>query len=286
MLAVLGDLVEDVVVTRHEALHAGSDTAARIVRRRGGSASGVAVVAARLGAPSRFVGQVGDDRVGHALVEELAAAGVDVSPVRFGGVTGTIVVLVDEGGERSMLTDRGASVALDGADEWWLDGVDTLHVPLYSLVDPPLSETATVLVGRAHARGIAVSVDASSESVIAALGRPTVVALLERLRPELLLANEDEARVLEVDGPIAGAITVVKRGARSALLHVPGSPMVEIPANSIDQVADSTGAGDAFAAGFLTFGRPGDAPQHAWRDDPVGACRAGHDAAAALLTRR
>ena len=133
MLATLGDLVDDVVVRLDETFHYGADTAAQVGHRRGGSAANVADVAARLGASVRFLGQVGADAVGDGLIAALATAGVDVSAVRRGGATGTIIVLVDHTGERSMLTDRRACVALDRPDPKWLEGVATLHVPFYSL---------------------------------------------------------------------------------------------------------------------------------------------------------
>lgn len=283
MLAALGDLLEDVIVSQRESVNPASDTNAVIVRRRGGSAASVAAVAARQGSPARFIGVVGDDDTGHSLVTELSSAGVDTGPVRFSGTTGTIVVLVDDRGERTMFTDRRACLALLDPDPAWLDGIDTLHVPLYSLVEPPISETAQTVIAWAHDRGIAVSIDASSESVIRSYGPSGVVELLKRLAPEVILANEVEAGALAVTSSLVGATTVVKRGSRSALLHAPGSAAVEVPANPIGPVNDTTGAGDAFAAGFLTYtasNGPG------WREDPTAACRAGHDAASALIASR
>ena len=105
VLATIGDLVEDVVVRLDGAVNVASDTSSTIERRQGGSAANVAVAAARLGAPVRFIGQVGDDAAGRALVEELGAAGVDVGAIRFGGTTGTIVVLVDRR-RRALDADR------------------------------------------------------------------------------------------------------------------------------------------------------------------------------------
>src|SRR5437868_7614502 len=91
VLCTLGDLVEDVVVWLHEPINYGTDTTARIVRRRGGSAANVAVFAATDGGASRFVGQVGDDETGTRLLARLHEDGVDTVVAR-GGRTGSIVV--------------------------------------------------------------------------------------------------------------------------------------------------------------------------------------------------
>lgn len=276
MLATLGDLVEDVVVSQLERRSMASDTAATIVRRRGGSAANVAAAAAALAAPCRFIGQVGDDDIGRALTAGLERDGVDTAHVRFGGETGTIVVILDEAGERTMFTDRGACVALDAPQRRWLEGVDTLHVPMYSLVAGEVADTAATAIEWAHELDVAVSIDASSESVIRAFGADAVRRLLVRLRPDVLLANNDESDALAIDGPVAGAVTIVKRGAHDAIVHSPHGPPVEVPALRLGAVADTTGAGDAFAAGFLTY-------ESGWRRDAVAAVRAGHASAAARL---
>ncbi len=277
-LAALGDLVEDVVVELGGPVNVASDTPARITRRRGGSAANTAITAARLCGTSRFLGQVGEDAIGTALLATMAADRVDVTHARRGGDTGTIVALVDHHGERSMLTDRRACVDLDRPEPNWLDDVDVLHVPLYSLAVEPVATTATTVIGWAHERGIAVSVDVSSTSVMAELGRSAVRSLLAELRPSVLLANADEAAFLEIDGAVAGSVTVVKRGPEAAVVYRDGRPPVLVPAIAIDEVPDTTGAGDAFAAGFLTDPR--------WRGDPEPAVSSGHRAAARLLSSR
>ena len=221
---------------------------------------------------------MGDDATGELLLADLVAARVDVSFVRRGGRSGSIVVLVDEHGERSFLTDPGSARMLDDPDPGWLDEVDVLHVPFYSLIDEPMATTAQTVVGWAHAHGTAVSVDVSSTSALDAYGTRAAVATLERLGPTAVFANADEAATLGIDAAVAGAITFVKHGAGPATLHLPDGASVAVPAPRLGPVADSTGAGDAFAAGVLTH--------PAWSADPVAACSSGHAAAAALLRSR
>jgi sugar/nucleoside kinase (ribokinase family) len=279
MLATLGDLVEDVVVRIDGPINVASDTPARISRRRGGSAANVAVAGASLGRPSRFLGQVGVDAIGDALLAEMAAAGVDVTSVRRSGSTGTIVALVDAIGERTMLTDRRTCVDLTAPEPSWLDAITILHVPLYSLAGGAVATTATTVIGWAHERRIDVAVDVSSTALIDALGVDQVRALLDLLRPGVVFANRDEAAALEIDGPVAGSITVVKRGPDPAIVFTADAAGTEVPGITVSRSVDTTGAGDAFAAGFLL---------HAggWAGDPIGACVSGHRSAATLLRAR
>lgn len=269
VLGAIGDLVEDVVVRLLEPVNTASDTRSQVTRRRGGSAANVVEAACRAGGTARFVGQVGDDDLGRLLTDQLRQVGAEVE-VRRGGRTGTIVVLVAHDGERTMLTDRGACADLDGADPRWLDGLHTLHVPYYSLVGEPLAGTTIDLVAEAHRRGIRVSVDVSSSAVLLAEGAVRALARIAALRPQVVLANEDEAGVLG-DGLrphlLHGAMVVVKRGAGPASLFTNDGAEHSVPAQRVEAVRDTTGAGDAFAAGLLLAlaeGRtPVQAVQHA-----------------------
>jgi sugar/nucleoside kinase (ribokinase family) len=253
MLCCIGDLVEDVVVWPATEPRRGTDTPSRVYRRRGGSAANVAILAAQAGGRSRFIGQVGTDRLGELLVSELQSAGVDVLTTR-GGRTGTIVILVEQDGERTMLPDRGAATELNDVGADALEGVTWLHVPGYSLVVEPLGTTTRGLIATAGAMGVPVSVDASSTGLVEAFGVAEFTNQLIGLAPDILFCNRDEAMLLGVDRdrPFPGAaLTVVKAGPDPVLLIEPSGTTTEIPVPAVSGVADTTGAGDAFAAGFL-----------------------------------
>ena len=216
MLAAIGDLVEDIVVHLGGPIELASDTHARIERRRGGSAANVVAVATRLTGSARLLAQVGDDWVATALLAELESDGVDVGAVRREGRTGSIAVLVDSDGERSFLTDPGASRELDRPHPEWLDGIDVLHVPWYSLVGGRIATTAGVLVEWARARSLPVSIDLSSASVLRSAGIDAVMRRLEQLRPDVVFANSVEASTIGVDEHDRGSVDIRQTRRRSS----------------------------------------------------------------------
>ncbi len=274
MLGVIGDLLEDVVVHLHEEINVASDTEATVIRRRGGSAANVVEAAIRAGGRARFIGQVGDDGAGHWLTDQLAAIGADVV-VRRAGRTGTIVVLLDVHGERTMLADRASATELRDPDPVWLDGLHTLHIPFYSLAVEPLGATTRTLAAWAHERGIRVSVDVSSSAVLVAYGLDRAIDDIRGIGADVILANELEAQVLgeRLHVPYRdGVLVVVKHGAAPAVVSRPDIGSVEVPAITVAGVTDTTGAGDAFAAGLLLGLAAG--------LDPVAAVQRGHEVAA------
>lgn len=276
LLGALGDLVEDIRVTPTGPIRAATDTHARVVRTRGGSAANVATAAAAIDGRARFIGQVGADAVGAAMAATLDEAGVELAGHR-GGRTGTVVVLVDPAGERTMLTDRGSAHELSDPSPNWLEGLHTLHVPAYSLVTEPLATTASTLIAWARARTICVSIDLSSTAAIAAYGIDAFVALVVGHAPTVVFGNADEAAAVHgrLDPVIDAGGTIVVHGADEASAHHPGGTIV-VPTTPLASVADTTGAGDAFAAGFLCATAAG-----AGLADAMGA---GHAAARRHLT--
>jgi len=137
MLAVIGDIVQDIVVWQREKVRPATDTASDIFIQRGGSAANVAAFAGPR-TPTRFIGCVGDDLAGLVLTRELESHGVEVKNQVRGadGATGTIVLQIDLDGERSMFPSRGASAMLTTIDPAWVAGVDLLHLTAYSFETP------------------------------------------------------------------------------------------------------------------------------------------------------
>lgn len=275
VLGVVGDLVEDIVIWSQCEFRAATDNPSRITRTRGGSAANVAALAAGLGAPSRFIGRVGDDAAGRELVEALTVSGVDVRAQREGR-TGTVVVLVDRAGERTMFPDRGAAAELSDVPCEWLEELGLLHVTSYSFAAEPAAGTTRALIAAAHAAGIAVSLDASSTGLLHDLGVARYVEIVATVRPTIFFANASEAALLDLSRPpFSAMLTIVKDGSGPTSVRWPDGRSAAVPVAAVPDVLDATGAGDAFAAGFLTA--------HLAGRDAVEAVHAGHALARAVL---
>jgi sugar/nucleoside kinase (ribokinase family) len=247
VICTLGDLLLDVVVRLDGPIAEDTDTYGHTRVGAGGQAANVAAWVVALGGRARFVGKRARDPAGRLLVGELRRLGVElVGPEEPAG-TGTVVSVAAADGLRTMLTDRGVAVDLrpEELDPAWLAGCEWLHVSGYSLVGGPIRETAPAAARLAPR----VSVDLSSTSAIEAAGVEDFRTALAELRPHVVFATEAEA---ELVGELEVETVVVKRGARGCVVRRE-SLSEELPAVPVAAV-DSTGAGDAFAAGFLLGG--------------------------------
>lgn len=290
----MGDLVLDAVLVPSRPLEAGTDVPGRVALRQGGSAANTARWLARLGARTTLVAAVGRDPVGRALVETIRGDGVIARVTRIAAhPTGRIGVLVSPDGERSFVADRGAADELSPGEirASWFRGADAVHLPAYSLLGQPLGDAGRAAIELGRAAGASISLDLASIAPLLARGRRAARALVASIRPDLLFATEAETIALigrySVDDLLDySPLAVVKRGAEGATILVRGPDgsrqRFEVATRAVAAV-DSTGAGDAFDAGFLVsyltareVGRSGPSVLHR-------AALAGHRAAARHL---
>jgi ribokinase len=253
VICTLGDLLLDVIVRTAEPLAPGADSPVETRLATGGQAANVAAWVAELGGAARCVAKQCDDAAGALARTLLARRGVDLVGPRVAGSTGVVVALVAPDGERTMATDRGLSVELreDELEPGWFDGCSWLHVSGYALLAEPIGEAALAAARLARVRAARIAVDLSSWSAIRAYGAERLRANLDAVAPDVVFANEPEWKI--VGGAYGLAETaVVKRGSRGVEVRRAGDVVEHAPLGA--DVVDTTGAGDALAAGFLLGG--------------------------------
>jgi sugar/nucleoside kinase (ribokinase family) len=285
-VVVVGDVATDVVVLLAGSPAPGSDRPAAITTRGGGAGANVAAHLAALGTPVLLAGCIGDDAAGAGLATELTAAGVELALRTVPGTgTGTIVSLVEPDGQRSMLADRGANLALRSDDVPVPAPGGHLHLSGYTLLDPGPRAAGLAALEAAVAAGCTVSLDPASTGPLSGYGVGRWLA--DTAAATLLLPNADEARLLTGCADVTEAaqvlaarhpVVVVSLGPDGALWAT-RDEVVHRPARSTT-VVDTTGAGDAFAAGLLAeWVAAGGHP------DPATALTAGLTRAAAVVGR-
>jgi len=284
-VVVLGDLVYDLLARIEGPVAFGTDTFAPIHAVGGGSGANAAAWLASLGIETHLVGRIGDDVLGEVLVDELRSVGVTAHLARDPSIgTGKVFVLVDGAGERTMITDRGAGEALSPGDlpAELFDG-GHLHLSGYAFSGGSRRESALKALRLAREAGMSVSVDPSSVPLLGEIGHERFLGwtrgadlCFPNLEEGTLCGGEREPdRVAERMLDHYPAV-VLKLGAAGALYAGADGVRVRLPAEPA-RVADTTGAGDALCAGFLTAWLSG-AP-------PAAALRRGVELAARTVER-
>jgi len=256
-IVVLGDLNLDVLARLPGMIPTGGEVRTTVQAEPGGSAGRFARIAAREGGAVTFIGCVGSNLVGDLLIRSLQDEGVTPHVMRVDTPTGTVVALTQRE-ERTMLCSRGAN---DGIEPSWVKeecfrGANHLHLSGYTFFSLSQQKAARRAIEIALAHGMKISVDPPPANLIRAFGADRF--LHEIAAVDWLFPNLDEGKALsgevspeEIVGALAesflcGALTLGEKGS----LAWRGDERDRCEAEEITG-ADSTGAGDAFAAGFV-----------------------------------
>jgi len=279
---VIGSINADLVVTLDRLPEAGETvTGGRFARHGGGKGANQAVAAARAGARVRFAGAVGDDDLGAAAIELLAAEGVDVGPIARleGEATGVALIAVDREGRNQIAVASGANARVDAALVARALEAAALGPGDVVLLGFEVPDAAVVAGARAAAEAGARAIlnPAPARDLPAGVLEAGVLLTPNGLEAAALTGETDAAAAARALARRTSAPVVVTVGADGALL-ADGDGIVEIRAPEVD-VVDTTGAGDAFngvlAAGLAAGARIEDAARRAVEAASASVRRAG-----------
>lgn len=259
-ILVLGDVNVDIMGRVKAWPEPGEDClATKLEMHCGGVGGNCALGLARWGVPVRLLGCLGRDLFGDYVLKALDAGGVDVRGVQRTGaaLTGMFYINVTPDGERTFFGGRGANgllrVPLPGGA--LTRGASAAHLAGHSFLNPGPEKAARQLLKAIHARGGWVSLDVGMEPSKAI---PRKILQMSSKVDILLLSLDEAAALTETRKPLEAFSRLRKAGAREVVLKLgkqgciiaeDGTPVV-VPSFSVRTV-DSTGAGDAFLAGFL-----------------------------------
>jgi sugar/nucleoside kinase (ribokinase family) len=232
------------------------------IEASGGSAGNTAAGVASFGGRAAYFGKVSSDHLGRIFTHDIRAQGVafDTRPLAGTPPTARSMIFVTPDGERSMNTYLGACVEL-GPSDVESSKVAEAKVTYFEgyLWDPPLAKEAIrqcAKIAHEHGREVAMTL---SDPFCVDRYRDEFLDLMKSGTVDIVFANQHEVRSLYQTADLATAIAalrgdcklgIVTRSAQGSIV-VNGSGAVEIPAYPVEQVVDTTGAGDLFAAGFL-----------------------------------
>jgi len=230
------------------------------VESSGGSAANTCAVAAALGARVGFLGKVAEDALGEVFAHDIRAAGVafPTAPLKGGAPTARCLILVTPDGQRTMNTYLGACVSFGEADvdEPMVAAAAVTYLEGY-LFDPPEAQAAfrrAAAVAHANGRQVAMTL---SDPFCVGRHREAFRSFVGR-QTDILFANEAEIMSLYETDSFEAAVEAARRDVKLAAITRSEHGSVVISGAETHRVAavptgvvDTTGAGDAYAAGFL-----------------------------------
>ncbi len=232
------------------------------VESSGGSAANTIVGVASFGARAAFVGKVKDDELGRTFAHDIRAARVafDTPPASDGPSTARCYIMVTPDGERTMNTFLGAAQDLhpNDIDEAQIAAAAVTYLEGY-LWDPPHAKEAFVKAAAiAHKAGRQVALTLSDAFCVDRY-RAEFLDLIRKGTVDIVFANECELHSLYETADFESAVKTLRGEAKLAAVTrsekgcvlVSKEAVIAVPAEPVEQVADVTGAGDLFAAGFL-----------------------------------
>jgi sugar/nucleoside kinase (ribokinase family) len=254
----IGDAALDVIVKMQTELHVGSDTSSQISMHGGGAAANTATWLANLGHSVYFSCRLGDDAAGRAIAAEFDQWSIEYHKEFLANEkTGVVVVLVNNAGERTMFPDSGANSGIDEKNLPPLAGFDAAFLSGYSLFNPLSTSGVLRMISMIKAANIPLIFDPASVGTMTSFGRERVLEMLSVM--DIAIMNDDEARFITGKNELNDALesltslvplVVIKTGSSGAIAQLRGDTLLESKTESIAAI-DTTGAGDAFAAGFI-----------------------------------
>jgi sugar/nucleoside kinase (ribokinase family) len=254
----IGDVMLDVVVVLQAPINYGEDTPSKITTHGGGAAGNVASWIAHAGTAASIVARIGNDSAGAAITSEFEDLGVDYSSLRkTSDATGVVVVVVDKKGERTMFPETGANSGLVVTDMPDLVGFDAAYISGYALLNPLSRPGVLAMIDAVKSAGLPIFYDTVTVGAMKEVDRALIQSWLPLM--DYVFPNEEEALYVANAPDIDSALTkllelcpavIIKRGAGGAVAQERGGNRIDVDAMKTE-VADTTGAGDSFAGGFI-----------------------------------
>ena len=250
----------DVTVLLNRPIVEGLESRAKISTQGGGAAANVASWLSHNKTSAFLITRVGDDSAGRTVLAELDAFGVEHSNNIIPNTnTGVVVVIVGAEGERTMFPDSGANSGLGLTDLPDLSQFSAVYISAYSLINTQSRAGVLDIINAIKAAGLRIILDPATVGVLMEVGVKAATEWLDLI--DTIILNEEESHFLTgKDNPVDAAAkllervntVVIKRGSNGALGQVRGGQLIQVEAKRTS-VVNTTGAGDAFAAGFISI---------------------------------